>query len=44
MQRVGEHDLGEVPERVELVWSYGLGLKLRLMRSMSSRHSLVVVD
>jgi len=36
MQRAGELDPGEVLEREGLVWSYGLGLKLKLMRSMLS--------
>ena len=33
MPRVGARDLGEVREREELVWSCGLGLRLKLMKS-----------
>jgi len=36
MRRVGVRDLGEELEREEQVWSYGLGLKLRRMKSASS--------
>jgi hypothetical protein len=33
MQRVGEHGFGEAQEKEGRAWNYGLGLKLRVMKS-----------